>query len=87
VATLLVPQLWRVFQRHPGLSVELVVGDRFGDPVEERLDPALQRAQPGDSALAARAIGVFGWVLVAAPAYLERHDARRRSSTSLSTVA
>ncbi len=75
VATLLVPQLSSVFQRHPGLSVELVVGDRFDDLVEERLDLALQRAQPGDSSLVARAIGTFGRVLVAAPAYLERRGA------------
>ena len=75
VATLLVPQLPKVFERYPGLSVELVVGDRFGDLIEERLDLALQRGQPADSSLVARAIGTFGRVLVAAPAYLERRGA------------
>ncbi len=68
VATLLVPQLPRLFQRYPGLSVELVVGDRFGDLIQERLDLALSRGQPADSSLVARAIGSFGRVLVAAPA-------------------
>jgi DNA-binding transcriptional LysR family regulator len=72
VATLLVPQLPKMFQRYPGLSVELVLGDRFGDLIEERLDLALLPGQPGDSSLVARAIGTFGRVLVAAPAYLER---------------
>src|SRR5580693_3993168 len=38
VATLLVPQLPRMFQRYPDLAVELVVRDRFGDLIEERLD-------------------------------------------------
>jgi DNA-binding transcriptional LysR family regulator len=76
-ATVLMPQLPRLFERYPGLSVELVVGDQFGDLVEERLDLALQGAQPGDSSLVARAIGTFGRVLVASPAYLERRGAPR----------
>ena len=75
VATLLVPQLPALFQRYPGLSVELVVADRFGDLIEERLDLALQPAQPGDSSLVARTIGTFGRVLVASPIYLERRGA------------
>jgi DNA-binding transcriptional LysR family regulator len=75
VATLLVPQLPKMFDRYPGLSVELVIADRFGDLIEERLDLALLRSQPGDSSLIARAIGTFGRVLVAAPAYLERRGA------------
>ena len=64
VATLLVPQLPALFQRYPGLSVELVVAERFGDLIEERLDLALQPGQPGDSSLIARTIGTFGRVLV-----------------------
>jgi DNA-binding transcriptional LysR family regulator len=75
VATLLVPQLPRMFERFPGLSVDLVVSNRFGDLVEERLDLALQRGPAGDSSLVARAIGTFGRVLVASPAYLERRGA------------
>ena len=75
VATLLIPMLPPLFQRYPGLSVELVVADRFGDLIEERLDLALQIGQPNDTSLVARAIGTFGRVLVASPAYLERHGA------------
>lgn len=75
VATLLVPRLPALFQRYPGLSAELVVGDRFGDLVEERLDLALQRGQPADSSVVARAIGTFGRVVVASAPYLERHGA------------
>jgi DNA-binding transcriptional LysR family regulator len=74
-ATVFVRRLPELFARYPGLAVELVVGDRFGDLIEERLDLALLRDQPGDSSLVARAIGTFGRVLVAAPAYLERHGA------------
>jgi DNA-binding transcriptional LysR family regulator len=75
VATVLVRQLPAMFERYTGLSVELVVGDRFGDLIEERLDLALVRGQPVDSSLVARALGTFGRVLVAAPTYLERRGA------------
>jgi DNA-binding transcriptional LysR family regulator len=75
IATLLVPRLPAVFQRYPGLSVELMVGNRFTDLVEERLDLVLQGGQPADASVVARAIGTFGWVLVAGPAYLERRGA------------
>jgi DNA-binding transcriptional LysR family regulator len=75
IATLLVPRLPALFLRYPGLSVELVVGDRFGDLVEERLDLALQRGQPADSSVVARAIGTFGRVVVASAPYLEKHGA------------
>ncbi len=75
VATLVVPRLPAVFQRYPRLTVELLVGDRFGDLVEERLDLALLRRQPGDASVVARVIGAFGRIPVAGPAYLERHGA------------
>jgi DNA-binding transcriptional LysR family regulator len=75
VATLLVPRLPVVFQRHPGLSVELVVADRFGDLVEERLDLVMQRGQPADSSVVARSVGTFSRVIVANASYLEKHGA------------
>lgn len=75
MATLIVPRLPVMFERYPGLSVELVVNDRVGDLVEERLDLALQVGQPGDTSLVARAINTLGRVVVAAPAYLERRGA------------
>ena len=75
VATLLVPQMPALFQRYPGLSVELVVAEQFGDLIEERLDMVLQPGQPADSSLVARTIGTFGRVLVASPTYLERRGA------------
>ncbi len=78
MATLLVPRLPAVFRRYPGLTVELVVSNRFGGLIDERLDPALQPGRPSDTSVVARAIGTFGWVLVAGPAYLERHGAPLR---------
>jgi DNA-binding transcriptional LysR family regulator len=77
-ATLLTPRLFGLLGRYPGLEVELVVRDRLGDMVEERLDVALQVGQPTDSSLMARVAGAFGRTLVAAPIYLERRGAPTR---------
>jgi DNA-binding transcriptional LysR family regulator len=74
-AMMLVPRLRLLFTRYPGLSVELVVRDRFGDMIDERLDVALQLGQPADASLVTRAVATFGHVTVASPAYLEKHGA------------
>jgi DNA-binding transcriptional LysR family regulator len=74
-ATLIVPRLPDLLQKYPGLLVELVVGDRFDDLVEARLDLALLRGRPPEGSVIARAIGTFSRVLVAGPTYLERRGA------------
>jgi DNA-binding transcriptional LysR family regulator len=61
--------------KHPGLRVELVVHDRFGDMVEERLDLAIRRGEIVDASLIARRAGTFGLAVVAAPIYLEQRGA------------
>jgi DNA-binding transcriptional LysR family regulator len=77
-ATLLTPRLFGLLGRYPGLEIELVVRDRLGDMIEERLDVALHVGQPSDSSLVARVAGAFGRTLVAAPIYLERRGAPAR---------
>jgi DNA-binding transcriptional LysR family regulator len=62
-----------LFERYPGLSVELVIRDHFDDLVEERLDVALQAGQPSDTSSVTRLVSTFGRVPVATPAYLERY--------------
>jgi len=42
---------------HPGLKVELVVGDRLGDMIEERLDLAMRVGEIKDASLVARCRG------------------------------
>jgi DNA-binding transcriptional LysR family regulator len=74
-ANLLVPRLPELLERHPGLNVELVIRDSFGDLMEERLDLALIGGSPPDSSVIARALGTYGRIAVASPAYLERHGA------------
>jgi DNA-binding transcriptional LysR family regulator len=58
---------------HPGLKVELVVGDRLGDMIEERLDLAMRVGEITDASLVARRSGIAERVAVAAPSYIKRH--------------
>jgi len=57
---------------HPGLKVELVVSDRFGDMVEDRLDLAVRVGEIADASLVVRRLGTASFALVAAPSYIER---------------
>jgi DNA-binding transcriptional LysR family regulator len=57
---------------HPGLQVELVVSDRFGDMIEDRLDLALRIGEITDASLVVRRSGSATFVVVAAPDYIER---------------
>jgi DNA-binding transcriptional LysR family regulator len=68
----LVPRMSVLFERYPGLSVELVVRDSFADLVEERLDVA---GQPSDASVMVRMVGALGRVPVASLAYLKRYGA------------
>jgi DNA-binding transcriptional LysR family regulator len=58
---------------HPGLKVELVVSDRFGDMIEDRLDLALRVGEVTDTSLVVRRWGTASFVVAAAPSYIERN--------------
>jgi DNA-binding transcriptional LysR family regulator len=58
---------------HPGLKVELVVGDRFGHLIEDRLDLAMRLGEISDASLVARRSGTAVYVAVAAPSYIQQH--------------
>jgi DNA-binding transcriptional LysR family regulator len=58
---------------HPGLKVELVVGDRLGDMIEDRLDLAMRVGEITDTSLVARRSGTALRVAAAAPDYVKRH--------------
>jgi DNA-binding transcriptional LysR family regulator len=62
-----------VLADHPGLKVELVVGDRLGDMIEERLDLAMRVGEIKDASLVARHSGIAVRVAAAAPSYIKRH--------------
>jgi DNA-binding transcriptional LysR family regulator len=74
----LAQRLPTLFADHPGLKVELVVSDRFGDMIEDRLDLAVRLGEVTDVSLVVRRSGTVSFAVVAAPNYIER---RGRPST------
>lgn len=61
-----------LLDRHPDLAVELVMANRLGNMVEERLDLAAVAGEISDASLVVRRVGQVGVSAVAAPDYLER---------------
>jgi DNA-binding transcriptional LysR family regulator len=66
------PLLARFVQRHPKVSVELALSDRFVNLVEEGHDLAIRIGHLPDSQLIARRFGETRRALVASPAYLAK---------------
>ena len=61
-------------QLYPDVHVELVLNDRFVDPIEEGFDVTLRIAQPGNlTSLIARDIAPARRVVCASPRYLGEH--------------
>src|SRR5258708_31149074 len=71
----LVQRLPTLLAGRPGLKVELVISDRFGDMIEDRLDLALRVGEITDSSLIKRRSWTGERIAVAAPSYIERHGA------------
>ncbi|MET3132288.1 DNA-binding transcriptional LysR family regulator [Oxalobacteraceae bacterium GrIS 1.11] len=72
--------LWlpQFIERYPALQVDLVCNDRIVDLIEDGFDVALRLTRDlPDSTLMARRLACSRIMLVAAPAYLERHGAPR----------
>jgi DNA-binding transcriptional LysR family regulator len=65
-----VPWLPAFLREHPEIEIELEVGDRFFDLVEEKFDLAIRLGGLADSALVVRHLASFETVLCASPAYL-----------------
>jgi DNA-binding transcriptional LysR family regulator len=58
---------------HPGLKVELIVNDWFGDMVENRLDLAMRIGEIRDASLVVSWHWTAPRIAVASPSYIERH--------------
>jgi DNA-binding transcriptional LysR family regulator len=61
-----------LLERYPGLTIELVLEDRLGDLVEERLDLAIAVGEVPGLSLIKRGLGTVTRIAVAAPEYLQR---------------
>lgn len=69
----LAPALGDFMDLHPGLQLEVVMDDRTVDLLEENIDVAFRLGDLADSTLTARKLAASDRLVVAAPAYLERH--------------
>ncbi len=67
------PLLPAFMQQYPELTVEMDLNDRKLDVIEEGFDASVRISDLPDSTLVARRLAPCRHVIVAAPAYLERH--------------
>src|SRR6266852_1579044 len=68
-----IPNLSAFLAEHPDLDIELVLDDRNVDLVNEGIDVALRMGAMPDSNMTARRIAEGRRIVVATPAYLQRH--------------
>lgn len=73
----IVPIVARFLDAHDGVEVELLLGDRNIDLIEEGIDVALRIGPLADSGLSARPVGQVRRLWVASPAYLKRRGTPR----------
>ncbi len=73
-----VPALTQLAREHPRLSVDLRLGDRIVDLVEERMDAAIRLGRLPDSTLISRRLADMRYVVCASPAYLARAGEPKR---------
>ena len=70
---LLAPALPRFRERYPKLSVDLRLGDRITDLIEEGIDVAVRVGHVADSRLISRRLAPHRLCAFASPAYLAKH--------------
>ncbi|MFM2118796.1 MAG: hypothetical protein RL722_264 [Pseudomonadota bacterium] len=68
----LVPVIAAFLERHAAVDVQLRLGDRNVNLIEEHVDVALRIGSLPDSSLVATLVGQVGRVVCASPAYLDR---------------
>jgi DNA-binding transcriptional LysR family regulator len=74
---LLLPRLPRFLERHPQVTLDVVLTDRVVDLMDERADIAIRWGALAASDLVARKLFDTGQAIVAAPAYLARFGTPR----------
>lgn len=63
---------------YPGIELDLLLDDRFVDPLEERIDVSLRVGGPLPPDLVARHLGTWPRVLVASPGYVAARGKPRK---------
>lgn len=73
VTHVLAPILPRFLARYPDISIDIAQSDALADLVADRTDIAIRAGPLADSSLVARSLGETPLIVVAAPAWIERH--------------
>lgn len=68
----------QALQQYPGLEIDLMLEDRFVDPVEERFDLTVRIGGTLPLDLVARELATWPRYIVASPDYVKRHGRPRR---------
>ena len=74
----LVPLVARFLERHPQVTLDIVLTDRVVDLMDERADIAIRWGRLPPSDLIARRLGETGQAIVGSPDYLARHGTPRK---------
>jgi len=64
------PALPRLVARHPGLTIEAMLADRFVDLAAENVDAVVRIGEPRSTGLKRHALSPVRWSTVASPSYL-----------------
>src|SRR5207248_1929677 len=73
------PLLETFHSRHPGLRVELIMGDHFLDIAKGEADVAIRAGVPNEETLVGRKIADVPWALYCSHAYLARYGRVERA--------
>ena len=60
-------------QRHPGMTIDLIMGDRFFDLAKGEADIAIRAGEQDDDSLIGRKIAAVQWALYGSKSYVSRH--------------
>lgn len=78
IVRFIAPAVAEFMALYPEVAIELAIGERMPDLVEEGFDLAIRATPPPDSSLIVRRLTPWRAVPCCAPAYLETHEVPRR---------
>jgi DNA-binding transcriptional LysR family regulator len=78
IARFLAPVVSTFLETNPSASMDIRMGERMPDLVEEGIDLAIRTTPPKDSSLVVRRLAGWRPVLCAAPGYFKRHPKPQR---------
>src|ERR1700678_4471496 len=80
IVQLVAPVVADFLKQFAGVKVDLTIGERMVDLIDEGFDLAIRLTPPPDSSLIVRSLATWRHVLCCSPGYLERHVQPRQLS-------